>query len=146
MEEERNSILDKVQTWLRDEDIQENKIEDNTNDLHITFWYSKDIKLEATVFNDKLTIYCQHFFHENIKQFLSEENCNELDLLLHQQIPNFIILLNVKNLNEWVGIKIYRDIWSDSLTKTSFFDTIVAIQHSIYTIKIKEKQWSMLRT
>ena len=139
MEENNNSLLDKIQTWLRDEEIQENKIEDNINDFHITFWYSKDIKLEVTVWNDKLTISYQHLFHENIKQFLSEENCNELDLLLHQQIPNFIILLNVINLNEWVGIKIYRDIWSDSLTKTSFFDTIVAVQHSIYTIKIKEK-------
>ena len=146
MEENNNSLLDKIQTWLRDEEIQENKMEDNINDFHITFWYSKDIKLEAIVWNDKLTISYQHLFHENIKQFLSEENCNELDLLLHQQIPNFIILLNVKNLNEWVGIKIYRDIWSDSLTKTSFFDTIVAVQHSIYTIKIKEKQWSMLKT
>ena len=146
MEEKNNSLLDKVQTWLRDEEIQENKIDDNINDLHITFWYSKDIKLEAIVWNDKLTISYQHVFHENIKQFLSEENRNELDLLLHQQIPNFIILVNVKNLTEWIGIKISRDIWSDSLNKTSFFDTIVAVQHSIYTIKIKEKQWSMLRT
>ena len=140
MEENNNSLSDKIQTWLRDEEIQENKIEDNINDFHITFWYSKDIKLEATVWNDKLTISYQHLFHENIKQFLSEENCNELDLLLHQQIPNFIILLNVKNLNEWVGIKIYRDIWADSLTKTSFFDTIVAVQHSIYIVKIKERE------
>ena len=48
-------------------------------------------------------------------------------------------------LTNLVGVRIFKDIWADSLTKTSFFDTIVAVQHSIYLVMIKEREWIKLR-
>jgi hypothetical protein len=48
-------------------------------------------------------------------------------------------------LTNLAGVRIFKDIWSDSLTKTSFFDTIIAVQHSIYIVKIKEREWAKLK-
>ena len=31
------NMTDKIKTWLKDEDVHYNKIEDNSTDLHITF-------------------------------------------------------------------------------------------------------------
>ena len=50
---------------------------------------------------------------------------------------------NDDNIN-LVGVRIFKDIWNDSLTKTSFYDAIVAVQHSIYIVKIKEREWAKL--
>ena len=141
-------MTDKIKTWLKDEDVHYNKIEDNSTDLHITFWFSKDIRLEAIVWNDKLTISSNvMYFSEDLKNLLlvNESYCDELDLLLHQQVPNFVFLYSNDELTNLAGVRIFKDIWSDSLTKTSFFDTIVAVQHSIYIVKIKEREWAKLK-
>ena len=141
-------MADKIKTWLKDEDVHYNKIEDNSTDLHITLWFSKDIRLEAIVWNDKLTISSNvMYFSEDLKNLLlvNESYCDELDLLLHQQVPNFVFLYSNDELTNLAGVRIFKDIWSDSLTKTSFFDTIVAVQHSIYIVKIKEREWSKLK-
>ncbi len=141
-------MADKIKTWLKDEDVHYNRIEDNSTDLHITLWFSKDIRLEAIVWNDKLTISSNvMYFSEDIKNLLlvNESYRDELDLLLHQQVPNFVFLYSNDELTNLVGVRIFKDIWSDSLTKTSFFDTIVAVQHSIYIIKIKEREWTKLK-
>ena len=141
-------MADKIKTWLKDEDVHYNRIEDNSTDLHITLWFSKDIRLEAIVWNDKLTISSNvMYFSEDIKNLLlvNESYRDELDLLLHQQVPNFVFLYSNDELTNLVGVRIFKDIWSDSLTKTSFFDTIVAVQHSIYIVKIKEREWSKLK-
>ena len=141
-------MADKIKTWLKDEDVHYNRIEDNSTDLHITLWFSKDIRLEAIVWNDKLTISSNvMYFSEDLKNLLlvNESYCDELDLLLHQQVPNFVFLYSNDELTNLVGVRIFKDIWSDSLTKTSFFDTIVAVQHSIYIVKIKEREWSKLK-
>ena len=145
MEEESNSILDKIRTWLREEEIQKNKI-DNT--IGVTFWYSKEFPLVATVIHDKITILCELRFDDAIRNLLiSNKNYfHEVDLSLHQQIPRFIFTYSDDAHTNLVGVRIFKDIWYDSLTKTSFFDTIVAIEHSIYIVIIKAKQWSMLRT
>lgn len=140
-------MADKIKTWLKDEDVHYNRIEDNSTDLHITLWFSKDIRLEAIVWNDKLTISSNvMYFSEDIKNLLlvNESYRDELDLLLHQQVPNFVFLYSNDELTNLVGVRIFKDIWSDSLTKTSFFDTIVAVQHSIYIVKIKEREWAKL--
>ena len=142
------NITDKIKTWLKDEDVHYNKIEDNSTDLHITLWFSKDIRLEAIVWNDKLTISSNvMYFSEDLKNLLlvNESYCDELDLLLHQQVPNFVFLYSNDELTNLAGVRIFKDIWSDSLTKTSFFDTIVAVQHSIYIVKIKEREWAKLK-
>ena len=142
------NMTDKIKTWLKDEDVHYNKIEDNSTDLHITLWFSKDIRLEAIVWNDKLTISSNvMYFSEDLKNLLlvNESYCDELDLLLHQQVPNFVFLYSNDELTNLVGVRIFKDIWSDSLTKTSFFDTIVAVQHSIYIVKIKEREWAKLK-
>lgn len=142
------NMADKIKTWLKDEDVHYNRIEDNSTDLHITLWFSKDIRLEAIVWNDKLTISSNvMYFSEDIKNLLlvNESYRDELDLLLHQQVPNFVFLYSNDELTNLVGVRIFKDIWSDSLTKTSFFDTIVAVQHSIYIVKIKEREWSKLK-
>lgn len=141
------NMTDKIKTWLKDEDVHYNKIEDNSTDLHITLWFSKDIRLEAIVWNDKLTISSNvMYFSEDLKNLLlvNESYCDELDLLLHQQVPNFVFLYSNDELTNLAGVRIFKDIWSDSLTKTSFFDTIVAVQHSIYIVKIKEREWAKL--
>jgi hypothetical protein len=141
-------MADKIKTWLKDEDVHYNRIEDNSTDLHITLWFSKDIRLEAIVWNDKLTISSNvMYFSEDLKNLLlvNESYCDELDLLLHQQVPNFVFLYSNEELTNLAGVRIFKDIWSDSLTKTSFFDTIVAVQHSIYIVKIKEREWSKLK-
>ncbi|HEU4482120.1 MAG TPA: DUF2299 family protein [Nitrososphaeraceae archaeon] len=141
-------MADKIKTWLKDEDVHYNRIEDNSTDLHITLWFSKDIRLEAIVWNDKLTISSNvMYFSEDIKNLLlvNESYRDELDLLLHQQVPNFVFLYSNDELTNLVGVRIFKDIWSDSLTKTSFFDTIVAVQHSIYIVKIKEREWAKLK-
>jgi hypothetical protein len=142
------NMTDKIKTWLKDEDVHYNKIEDNSTDLHITLWFSKDIRLEAIVWNDKLTISSNvMYFSEDLKNLLlvNESYRDELDLLLHQQVPNFVFLYSNDELTNLVGVRIFKDIWSDSLTKTSFFDTIVAVQHSIYIVKIKEREWAKLK-
>lgn len=142
------NMADKIKTWLKDEDVHYNRIEDNSTDLHITLWFSKDIRLEAIVWNDKLTISSNvMYFSEDLKNLLlvNESYCDELDLLLHQQVPNFVFLYSNDELTNLAGVRIFKDIWSDSLTKTSFFDTIVAVQHSIYIVKIKEREWAKLK-
>jgi len=142
------NIADKIKTWLKDEDVHYNKIEDNSTDLHITLWFSKDIRLEAIVWNDKLTISSNvMYFSEDIKNLLlvNESYRDELDLLLHQQVPNFVFLYSNDELTNLVGVRIFKDTWFDSLTKTSFFDTIIAVQHSIYLVKIKEREWAKLK-
>jgi hypothetical protein len=142
------NMTDKIKIWLKDEDVHYNKIEDNSTDLHITLWFSKDIRLEAIVWNDKLTISSNvMYFSEDLKNLLlvNESYCDELDLLLHQQVPNFVFLYSNDELTNLAGVRIFKDIWSDSLTKTSFFDTIVAVQHSIYIVKIKEREWAKLK-
>ena len=142
------NMTDKIKTWLKDEDVHYNKIEDNSTDLHITLWFSKDIRLEAIVWNDKLTISSNvMYFSEDLKNLLlvNESYCDELDLLLHQQVPNFVFLYSNDELTNLAGVRIFKDIWSDSLTKTSFFDTIIAVQHSIYIVKIKEREWAKLK-
>ena len=141
------NMTDKIKTWLKDEDVHYNKIEDNSTDLHITLWFSKDIRLEAIVWNDKLTISSNvMYFSEDLKNLLlvNESYCDELDLLLHQQVPNFVFLYSNDELTNLAGVRIFKDIWSDSLTKTSFYDAIVAVQHSIYIVKIKEREWAKL--
>ena len=78
------NMADKIKTWLKDEDVHYNRIEDNSTDLHITLWFSKDIRLEAIVWNDKLTISSNVlYFSEDIKNLLlvNESYCDELDLL-----------------------------------------------------------------
>ena len=145
---EEVNIANKIKTWLKDEDVHYNKIEDNSTDLHITLWFSKDIRLEAIVWNDKLTISSNvMYFSEDLKNLLlvNESYCDELDLLLHQQVANFVFLYSNDELTNLAGVRIFKDIWSDSLTKTSFFDTIVAVQHSIYIVKIKEREWAKLK-
>jgi len=141
-------MADKIKTWLKDEDVHYNRIEDNSTDLHITLWFSKDIRLEAIVWYDKLTISSNIiYFSEDIKNLLlvHENYRDELDILLHQQIPNFVFLYNNDELTNLVGVRIFKDIWDDSLTKTSFFETIVAVQHSVYIVKIKEREWARLK-
>ena len=141
-------MTDKIKTWLKDEDVHYNRIEDNSTDLHITLWFSKEIRLEAIVWNEKLTISSNvMYFSEDLKNLLlvNESYCDELDLLLHQQVPNFVFLYSNDELTNLAGVRIFKDIWSDSLTKTSFFDTIVAVQHSIYIVKIKEREWAKLK-
>ncbi len=141
-------LTDKIKTWLKDEDVHYNKIEDNSTDLHITLWFSKDIRLEAIVWYDKLTISSNViYFSEDIKNLLlvHENYRDELDILLHQQIPNFVFLYSNDELTNLVGVRIFKDIWDDSLTKTSFFETIVAVQHSVYIVKIKEREWAKLK-
>ena len=141
-------MADKIKTWLKDEDVHYNRIEDNSTDLHITLWFSKDIRLEAIVWYDKLTISSNViYFSEDIKNLLlvHENYRDELDILLHQQIPNFVFLYSNDELTNLVGVRIFKDIWDDSLTKTSFFETIVAVQHSVYIVKIKEREWTKLK-
>lgn len=141
-------MTDKIKTWLKDEDVHYNRIEDNSTDLHITLWFSKDIRLEAIVWYDKLTISSNIiYFSEDIKNLLlvHENYRDELDILLHQQIPNFVFLYSNDELTNLVGVRIFKDIWDDSLTKTSFFETIVAVQHSVYIVKIKEREWAKLK-
>jgi hypothetical protein len=141
-------MTDKIKTWLKDEDVHYNKIEDNSTDLHITLWFSKDIRLEAIVWYDKLTISSNViYFSEDIKNLLlvHENYRDELDIILHQQIPNFVFLYSNDELTNLVGVRIFKDIWNDSLTKTSFFETIVAVQHSVYIVKIKEREWARLK-
>jgi len=142
------SIIENLHRWLKDEDIHYTKLEDDAINIHhLTFWLNKDIKLEAIVWNDKLTISSNIiYFSDNIKNLLqiNENNRDELDLLLHQQAPNFVFLYDDDDDTNLIGVRIYKDIWNDSLTKTSFFDAIVAIQHSVYIVKIKEREWTKL--
>jgi hypothetical protein len=147
MEDGNYSMINNIHTWLKDEDIHYNKLEDNTTDVHLTFWIDKDTRLEAIVWNDKLTISSNiMYFSDNIKNLLqiNENNRDELNLLLCQQTPNFVFLYSDDEDINLVGIRIFKDIWNDSLTKTSFFDAIVAVQHSIYIVKIKEREWAKL--
>ena len=104
-------MADKIKTWLKDEDVHYNRIEDNSTDLHITLWFSKDIRLEAIVWYDKLTISSNIiYFSEDIKNLLlvHENYRDELDIILHQQIPNFVFLYNNDELTNLVGVHIFQ--------------------------------------
>jgi hypothetical protein len=143
-----NSIINNLHRWLKDEDIHYNKLEDDAIDVHhLTFCINKDVKLEAIVWNDKLTISSNIiYFSTNIINLLqiNENNRDELELLLNQQSPKFVFLYSNDDNANLIGVRIFKDIWNDSLTKTSFFDAIVAVQHSIYIVKIKEREWTKL--
>jgi hypothetical protein len=145
MEEESNSILDKIRTWLREEEIQDNKI-DNT--IGITFWYSKEFPLAITVIHDKITILCELRFDDAIRNLVLSNKIylHELDLSLHQQTPRFTFLYSDNAHVNLFGVRIFKDIWPDSLTKTSFFDAIVSVEHSTYIVFLKSRQWAMLTT
>jgi len=54
MEDRFSYIIDNIQNWLKEEEIQYNSKKYSKN--LITFWCSKDMKLEATLKNEKLTI------------------------------------------------------------------------------------------
>lgn len=54
MEDRFSYIIDNIQNWLKEEDIQYNSKKYSKN--LITFWCSKDMKLEAILKNEKLTI------------------------------------------------------------------------------------------
>jgi hypothetical protein len=86
------------------------------------------------------------YFSDDIKNLLqvNENNRDELNLLLRQQTPNFVFLYSNDDDTNLVGVRIFKDIWNDSLTKTSFFDAIVAVQHTVYIVKIKEREWAKL--
>ena len=141
-------IINSIHDWLKDEDIHYNKLEDNATDVHhLVFWLNKETRLEAIVWNDKLTISTNMiYFSDKIKNLLqvNENNRDELELLLHQQISNFIFLYDDDDDTKLVGVRIFKDIWNDSLTKTSFFDATVAVQHGLYIVKIKEREWTHL--
>ena len=142
------SIINNIHNWLKDEDIHYDKLEDNATDVHhLVFWLNKETRLEAIVWNDKLTISSNMmYFSDNIKNLLqiNENNRDELDLLLSQQTPNFVFLYSDDEDTNLVGVRVFKDIWNDSLTKTSFFDAIVAVQHSVCIVKIKEREWAKL--
>jgi len=54
MEDRFSYIIDNIQNWLKEEEIQYNSKKYSKN--LITFWCSKDMKLEAILKNEKLTI------------------------------------------------------------------------------------------
>jgi hypothetical protein len=89
MEEESNLILDRIITWLREEEIQETKID---NKIRITFWYNQVFKIEVAVNNDKLTILTELRFEDDIRNLHSSNKnyFHELDLSLHQQNKNYL--------------------------------------------------------
>ena len=144
MDDRLSDIIDKIQNWLNEEGIQHNFKENSENIL--TFWFNQLFKMYAIVSNGKLTISTELNFSDNTRIFLANQNYyHELDLSLHQQTPRFVFTYNDATNSHLSGIRIYKDIWSDSLTKTTLFDTIIEVEHTTYIVIIRERQWSMLR-
>jgi ABC-type phosphonate transport system ATPase subunit len=63
------SISDKVKHWLKEEEIQFNRIEESDPD-NITFWASRGLKLEAHMDRNKVTIMRIIEFSEKTKKIL----------------------------------------------------------------------------
>ena len=62
------------------------------------------------------------FSNASVNIFRTESSrFHKLDLELHQQIPRFTFLYADINNTQLVGVKIFKDIWAESLTKTSIF-------------------------
>jgi hypothetical protein len=138
------SVVDKVQSWLREEGIQFNKLEE-TNRYVLSFWPSPGLKLNVEIIIDKVIIGAIMLFAETTKHAFSsnQQYFHDLDLTLHQQTPNFRFVYEDHAL---LGVTIFKRIWSESLTKTSFFDSISAVEHSAYTVEIKQRQLSIMKT
>ena len=56
LDEMFNEARDNVGTWLEEENIQQNVVQDNDNDYHLRFWYSRGLQLDTVFKNDKIII------------------------------------------------------------------------------------------
>jgi hypothetical protein len=96
--DESTSLIDKIKNWLNEEKLQFNDIQDSENDTTITLWSNPMMKIQASTKRDKLTLSATIEFSQKTRSTFSSnlQYFHDLDLSLHQQIPNFI----------WIAIKI----------------------------------------
>ena len=141
-----DAIIDSIRTWLKEENIQYNIREDNESDYHLQFWISRGLQLDVVVKGDKLMVSASiQFSNASVNIFRTESSrFHKLDLELHQQIPRFTFLYADINNTQLVGVKIFKDIWAESLTKTSFFDAPPAVEHSYYIVAVNERELTTL--
>ena len=122
------SMADKILRWLAEEGLQLNKIADSENDANIAFWPNPQLKMHAILKKDKISVVIRVLLTDRgQKAFSSRKDkqsrfLNDLCFALNQQIPEFQI--NYSKHNEFNGVQITKHIWSEALTKTSFFDSV----------------------
>lgn len=138
------SLIDKILNWLAEEGLQFNKIADLENDANIAFWPNPQLKMHAILKKDKISVIIRVLLTDKgQKAFSSRKDnqskfLNDLCFALNQQIPEFCIIYS--KYNKFIGAQITKHIWSESLTKTSFFDSVLAVIHSASIFGIKEEQ------
>jgi hypothetical protein len=135
-------ITDKVESWLREEEIQFNRTTDQQNDLALTLWPDAALKLSAKIKGERLEV--SAFVYLTDKFSINPQYFNDLDLALHQQSANFQFFYAANN--QLIGVNISKRIWAESLSKTSFFDSITSVKHSAYIAVIKERQLAITKT
>jgi hypothetical protein len=140
-----NQINDKIRNWLSEENLQFNRIEDPSNNMNISFWPNPNMPIHAIIRNDRLSLIIRALFsqeggivYSSKTQEKQKEFRRDLNLAL-RQISNvdFSFYLNPEKMQ---GVQISKMIFSESLTKTVFFDTILAVTRAAYVFSIKEEQ------
>lgn len=141
-----NSTRDKIRNWLEEENIQYNVVDDNQSDYHLKFWFSQKVQLHAILKNHRTTVSIDRQFSRTmIHRFSTQQHhWHKLDLELHMQNARFVLLFGDQSNRQLFGVRIFRDIWDDSLTMTSFFDAAMAVEHSFYVVEINERELSTI--
>lgn len=137
-----NGARDSIRNWLEEESIQYNLVEDSQNDYHLKFWFSRGLQLHTIFKNHKITVSIdRQFSHAMINSFTTQKpHSHKLDLELHMQNARFVLLHADQANTQLFGMRIFKDIWDDSLTRTSFFDTAATVEHSYYIVEINERE------
>jgi hypothetical protein len=137
-----DGVRDNIRNWLESENIQYNTVQDVENDYHLHFWFSRGLQLDLVLNNDKITIsIVKSFSPTTLSVFrTNQHHFNKLDLELHRQNARFSFLYTDTTNRQLAGFRIFKDIWGESLTKTSFFDAAAIVEHSYYIVEINERE------
>lgn len=144
-ERDDSSIATRIQNWLTEEGLQNNRIDDPQADANISYWSDPQLKMHGLVFKNKVTIVLSVLFRPESMSIVhtskdrQEQFFKNLNLELYHQPCDFYQQFD-KDTKEVVGLRIEKRIWEESLTRTSFFDATVLVTHCGYIFAINEQE------
>ncbi|MGI8719802.1 MAG: DUF2299 family protein [Nitrososphaeraceae archaeon] len=142
---EENSLIERIQNWLTEEGLQNNKLEDKDVDANIAFWPNPLLKMHLLIKKDRITIVLSMLFRkESLDIVLSNpgrrnEFFKNLNLTLYQQVCEASQQFDKKT-GALTGLRVEKRMWQESLTKTSFFDAMLTVIHFGFIFGIKEQE------
>jgi hypothetical protein len=147
--ENTNELIDKIKNWLHEQEYQFNVVQDEAMGLNLSFWPTPQIILNLIIKNDSVLITTiMNFASEGVERpsTISAETIKtfEQDLKL-SLLPIEADFEFVYDNKIFAGVKVYKAIFSDGLSKTKFFDTVSTVLHSIGVINTKYMQLTVMK-